>query len=447
MSYDEREDIDMRHRNSTSQGLGPPRFKYFSFVVLLAVLVTIIATIGLSSDSAKLLKTDRAKLLKTAKLQKPEYLEAVTDPTFGTEFVRVTNPERVFLPGVVCGKQVCRHRYSSTQAWNADQSLLLITEGCTDLCFVDGQTYEPQFVRRISGQHDCKWHPRDPDIMVCVHPSGVSSWNPKTKSWKSLWRSDVYSAITFGPYKGNVSADGTMIVLRGLNADKKLVAFAVNLHEAKKYPDILLGGLEGKNHYATISPSGRYVYVAQMTGEGHEPTYIFTTEGKLVQHWPEHHRPGHGDMTIDADGEDVYVGVSKSKPDEYHVIKRRLSDGTVTSLLPYGNASHVSARNIRLPGWVFVTFSGSYKETSELDYPAPYYQEVLALRIDGSGGIRLAHTYGADGPYLAESHASPSPDGSRIIWASNWGKPNASVSAYVTRWRPSVSASLTSVFQ
>ncbi|MFP4537829.1 MAG: hypothetical protein ACLFPA_05960 [Dichotomicrobium sp.] len=406
----------------------------FGQIVLLAVAALAFADISRASDDSK--------LLKTAPLPIPGYLEGVTDPTFGTEFVRVTDPKRAFLPGVVCGRKACRHRYSSTQAWNADQSLLLIVKGCPGLCFLDGRTYEPLFVRQVTDSHDCKWHPRDADIMVCVYPSGVSSWNPRTRTWKKLWRSQDYDALVFGPYKGNLSADGGMIALRGLDAEEKLVAFALDLRAGKKYPDIPLDGLEGENHYATISPTGRYVYVAQMTADGHEPAYVFTIHGKQVQHWPKHHRPGHGDMTIDADGRDVYVGISKSEPDKYNVIKRRLADGAVTSLIPYGNASHVSARNIRLPGWVFVTFSGSYAHTAKLDYPAPYYQEVVALRIDGSGEIRrLAHTYGADGEYLGESHASPSPDGSRVIWASNWGTPGGPVSAFVTTWTPPAFAS------
>ncbi|WP_119060294.1 YncE family protein [Dichotomicrobium thermohalophilum] len=410
--------------------------------LVVAVTITVVAVAQVSRAS------ENRDLLKTAPLPVPDYLETVTDPTFSTTFTRVTDPEALFLPGVVCGPKACRHRYSSTQAWNADQSLLLITEGCPGLCFVDGQTYEPLFVRQVSGSHDCKWHPRDPDIMVCVYPSGVSAWNPRSRTWKSLWKTEDYRALVFGPYKGNLSADGDLIVLRGLDAEGKLVAFALDLRDGQKHPDIMLDGLEGENHYATISPSGRYVYVAQRTDDGHEPAYVFTTDGKLIQHWPEHHRPGHGDMTIDADGEDVYVGVSKSEPDKFHVVKRRLSDGAVTSLIPYSNASHISARNIKLPGWVFVSFSGSYANTRKLDYPAPYYQEVVALRIDGSGEVhRLAHTYGADAEYLSEAHGSPSPDGSRVIWASNWGKPGAPVSAFVTTWNPPKATSRTSEAQ
>ena len=90
--------------------------------------------------------------------------------------------------------------------------------------------------------------------------------------------------------------------------------------------------------------------------------YVFTVDGVELQHWAENHRPGHGDMVIDADGEDVYVGISKDDPDKYHIIKRRLKDGVVTDLAPFGEGQHASLRNIGRPGWVFVTYTGTESE-------------------------------------------------------------------------------------
>jgi hypothetical protein len=161
-----------------------------------------------------------------------------------------------------------------------------------------------------------------------------------------------------------------------------------------------------------------------------------------LQHWTEHHRPGHGDMTIDADGNDVYVGISKADPDKYHIIKRRLDNGTVTDLAPYGEGQHVSIRNINRPQWAFVTYSGSYPDAG--GNPAPFYQEVVALRIDGSGEVRrLVQTHDVKDDYWSETHASPSPDGSQVIWSSNWGRPGGPVADFVARlsWQDSARAS------
>lgn len=374
-----------------------------------------------------------ARLLREPRVSMPAYGQRAVDPVLGTAFVRITEPGRLLAPDMQCDKRYCRHRYSSTQAWNADQSLFVITKGCGDLCFLDGRSFEPLFSRRVSRHHDCKWHPRDHDRMICVFASGIALWSPRLNIWTRILNPSGYGSLEFGPYKGNPTKSGDRVAVRARREDGALVAFVVDIPSGLKHPDIELSGCQGENQYVTVSPTGAYLYVAQLMPSGAEPACVFTIDGKLVQHWPEHHRPGHGDLTVDADGSDIYVGISKSEPDEFHVIKRRLRDGKVTSLIPYSNASHVSARNIERPAWVIVTFQGTYENTLEQRYPTPFYSEVVALRIDGSGQIqRLAQTHSALAEYLTETHASPSPDGTKIVWSSNWGAPSGPVSDFVT---------------
>ena len=269
---------------------------------------------------------------------------------------------------------------------------------------------------------------------ACVFPDGIYIWQPRTNFKTSVYSDGGYTSLQFGPWSGNPSANGNRIAVRALNKENVPVVFAYDISLRKKFSDIKLSDLLGENNYATISPSGRYIYFTQVTNQGSEPAYIFTVDGALVQYWPEHHRPGHGDLTIDADGHEVYVGISKSEPDKYHVIKRRLEDGQVTLLAPYGDAGHASLRSIRRPGWVFLSYYGSYDKVVLQDYPVPFYQEIIALRIDGSGEIRrLVHTRNVEHDYISETHASPSPDGSQIIWSSNWDKAGRPVSDYVAR--------------
>src|SRR5882757_5459290 len=56
----------------------------------------------------------------------PDYLRPARDPASGTVFIRITKPG-ILGNGIVCSTQYCTHRYSSAQAWNADQSLLVIS--------------------------------------------------------------------------------------------------------------------------------------------------------------------------------------------------------------------------------------------------------------------------------------------------------------------------------
>jgi hypothetical protein len=362
----------------------------------------------------------------------PDYLQTVTDPAFGTPFTRVTDPGQQMLPDISCKLAYCTHRYSSSQAWNADQSLLLIANGCSGLCFLDGSTYAPLFHRTIP--NECEWHPVDPALMICVSGNEIYTWDPRLDIRTAVYAFDDYNNLQFGPYKGNPSKDGTMLVVRATNREGTLVAFAYDMSTQRKYPDIDLTNLSGHNGYCTISPSGRYVFCSNETFDGTDIAYVFTTDGVQLQHWTEHHRPGHGDMTIDTDGSDVYVGISKANPDKYHIIKRRLDNGAVTDLTPYGNGQHASTRNINRPGWVFVTYSGTYPEVAGHPSVAPFYEEVVALRIDGSGELRrVIQTRNSKYDYWSETHASPSPDGSQIIWSSNWGRPGGPVADFVAR--------------
>ncbi|WP_244558489.1 hypothetical protein [Tardiphaga sp. OK246] len=362
----------------------------------------------------------------------PGYLAPVVDASLGTTLVRVTTPESPMGNGMVCKRSYCTHRYSSAQAWNADQSLLLIVNGCNGLCFLDGHTYAPLFRRQRGGE--CEWHPQDPELMICVAGRRISRWSPRSNAEDVILETEAYRELQFGPYKGNPSWDGNRIVVRAIGQQGTLVAFAMDLSDRRKFPDIELARIPGKNSYCGISPLGKYIFCQQSLIDFTDQAFVFSIEGDLLQSWTEHHRPGHGDMTVDAGGDEVYVGISKSAPDKYQVIKRRLQDGQVTALAPYGEAQHASMRAIRRPGWVFMSYAGAALAPAGGKKVAPFAQEVIALKIDGSGEFRrIAHTRNAPYDYWSETHGSPSPDGSQVIWSSNWGQRGGPVFDFVSR--------------
>ena len=367
----------------------------------------------------------------------PGYLESILDPTFGTTITRITgvpgdsiigaNPS---LEGV--WSDIARHGYSKRSPWNCDQSLLLLGrhKGTPPMLFLDGQTYEPVFGRRASFT-EARWHVSRPSHMVFIHHNTLGLWNVRTDAIDTLQVFDGYADLHIGPWEGNLSTDGRMIVLVGTH-DQQTVAFAYNLHSKTQHPDLLLPGVDVD--WASASASGKYI-VVNGDWEGHnDQTQVYDLAGQpMGARWRSYGRPSHYDLTLDGEGEDVAVGVSKSAPDEGRVIMRRLRDGRVTVLTDGGYASHASTRNVGLPGWAFVTY-----QNLGPTFP-PYWNEIVAVALAGGMVKRLAHLHAVRTDYEAESHAVPSPDGRRVLFASNWATPADSagdgrpVATYVVR--------------
>jgi hypothetical protein len=252
----------------------------------------------------------KAGVVVTPLMTEPGYLQPVRDPTFGTAYMRVTDPGRQMLPDAACRRTYCTHRYSSSQAWNADQTLLVVVNGCDASCalFLDGHSYRPLFRRTIP--NECEWHPTDARFMICMAGNEVYTWAPRSDAKTAVVRFAGYHDLQFGPYKGNPSIDGHRLVVRAKTRTGESVAFAYDIRTRTKFPDIALSHLVGRNNYCGISPSGQLVFCSQLKLDETNEEYVFTVGGTEIQHWAENDRPGHGDMTIDANHDDVYVGKS-----------------------------------------------------------------------------------------------------------------------------------------
>jgi hypothetical protein len=260
-----------------------------------------------------------------AALVTPEYLVPFIDSMFGTKVVKVTNPNNP-VPGLnITWGKIATHHYSIDQAWNADQSLLIMNKGTSGKLFIDGTTYVP--VMNLKSPGDIRWHRTDPSLMVFLGKAGIGYWNVQTKTTEVLDPLSGYTGANFGENKGNLSDDGTMLAVTATRSDGKKVAFAYDLMTGMKYPDIDMSGWYEVG-WTTISPLGTYVVTySRKTSTSTNQRLIFTLDGQLVQNWPEYERPGHGDFMVDDNGNEIAIGRSKS--DAYRLITRRLVDGSI----------------------------------------------------------------------------------------------------------------------
>ncbi|MFB9052818.1 T9SS type A sorting domain-containing protein [Formosa undariae] len=369
------------------------------------------------------------------KLDKPDYLKSVVDPVFKTKITRITGDVGTKISNTNENwRNIARHGYSVRQPWNADESILYLSKhksssgGWGSSLFLDGQTYEVLGEANVPSSKEVRWHPTDPDLMFLLQNDGIQTWNYKTNQIKTLISYSGYTKSTIGGYTGNFTDDGSKVaVLATRNSDNKEVGFVLDLERGIKHNDIDLSSL--KVDYIMVSSLGNYMVVNGDFGQGNDRTKIFDLNGKQVgAFWSEYGRPSHGDVAVDENGDEVLVGVSKSKPDGGRVIKRRLSDGKVTVLTSGSYAGHVSARALKRKGWVFA-------DTSESTNWTPYLGELLAVKLDGTRVERICNLRKGLVTYDNESQPCPSPSGSRVIFASDWDSGSYPIQAYVVDYR------------
>ena len=362
--------------------------------------------------------------VKIPKVKKPDYLSPYKDPVFGTKVTRISGDPGSLIENIDSRwNSIARQGYSKDSVWNCDQSLIILKrhDGFPSKIFLDGRTYKPVFGRNKLPGTEMRWHPKQADLMFYVNDNEIGLWNVRTDKKEIIKVFEGYSGLSIGPWEGNLSKDGSRVVLVGTSGKQK-VAFAYDIDADKKYKDLIL--TEGKVDWVSISYSGKFI-VFNLRGD---QTQVYDLNGK--KHgalWSEYGRPSHYDLTVDGNGDDIAVGVSKSKPDEGKIIKRRLKDGKVTVLTKSGYGGHTSTRNINRPGWAYVTYQ--YKGPGW----GPYWDEILAVKLDGSLTVkRIVHVHTGGKDYLNQAHAVPSPDGKKVVYASSWdeakGRP---INAYV----------------
>jgi hypothetical protein len=369
----------------------------------------------------------------TPSLAKPGYLASVVDPVFKTTITRITGDPGTPIQGVGGSwGTVATHEYSKDAAWSADQRLLVLkrVQGSpASHLFLDGTTYQPLFAKYSPGR-ETRWHPQIADVMVYLSDNGVAGhWNVRTGSTTPRFTASGYSAAQFGPYEGNLSRDGNRMAMVATRAsDGRRVAFAADLSTGQKSPDIDLAanGISSVD-WASISALGNYVVIFATIDGVEGRTKVFTRDGSLVGSWTSPYLPGHFDLTTDASGNEVAVGAGGSNPFAKKIIMRRLDSGVSTLLAQTSFNQHTSTRNTQRPGWAYHSIHNT---------ESPFDREIYAVKLDGSGAVeRFAHHRSNVTEYNAEPHAVPSPDGRRVLFASNWGG-SRPIQTYVVDVRP-----------
>lgn len=349
-------------------------------------------------------------------MERPGYLQSGPGPAFGYRITRVTDPAE-FPDGEYDVQPYPKHpAWSSDEAYIAIHSYKLI-KGAADYSRVRETLY----------LDEARWAYTEPGVMYGfrnVYDGGERvavefvRLNVNDDAVTPLQRfyltghgggAPEYDGVYLGPWEGNLSRDDRYVVFSARQGDD-LVAMVFDIPGRRVVTSRRFAGIWDRLDWISISPRGDYVLMNWSPPEKDDADPDFTgaideydASLNFVRRLAEQGQ--HGDMGLDAYGDEVYVQLEFG--DRVGVWSYRLRDGAELRLLPDKyNGGHVSCQNYRRPGWCYL----SLRKTG--------FAEVVAVKLDGSGLVNrfVQHRNSAGG----SAYGSPNPSGTRVIFKSDW---------------------------
>jgi hypothetical protein len=365
--------------------------------------------VGSGAASCDGLITDRETHPMSA-LAKPARLSAAIDPEFGTRIVRVTD--------VVAetGGEVIKPMYSTIQAWNADESYLVLYEVDGGHRLYDGKTYE--FIRTLdinpADLEQVYLSPVDPDVIYYADGDALVSYSISKDTETVLHTFEGCGSVSAGEDPMYISWDGQSF---GFLCENTGRAFVYHLDSDEESP-----GVETSYLGPQVAPSGNTVY---LDGDVYDGDMNFLRTLDLYN--PNEHASlgrridGHDTLNIvpyDPGPKGSGVGVLVVFDLQTGASEVIVGEDTGFPYPPSG--THISAVAHQAPGWTAVSIVGN-----DFDGQALLDNELLLADTNTGEVCRIAHhrSHGNDGPqgYWAEPHVSISPLGTRVVFGSDWG--------------------------
>lgn len=358
-------------------------------------------------------------------LARPAPGQAVADPEFGTLLRRITA-----VPPADGENAVIKPMYSTIQAWNADESKLILWHRGRGHELYDGRTYAFERVLPLVSPTDLEqvlWDPVDPDLLY--YPSNYNAVPNLMRYRVSTNGSEVLRRFEFCPEDwGRLLSLGKDPSYLSWGPAERVVGLQCG--NEKFLFDLAARRMLGRatvpsGNAAQPGPSGRLAY---LDGRVYDRSLAVVRTLDLANPY-DHSSLGRSPAT----GHDLYVSVVFDPPrggseaaDAGTVVTHDMETGARRVLVgpatgfPYPpSGTHISTVAHRRPGWVAASAVGHPRAARVLD------NEIVLAHVDSGQVCRVAHhrSWAGEGKwgYWAEPHVVLSPTATRILFASDWG--------------------------
>lgn len=393
---------------------------------------------SLCADSVRPLITDLA-VRQAPRLPEPPARTAFRDPVFHTCQVRLTDRAGDMAAGD--RSRGFKNEYSRVQAFNADETAILIRATAASWYLYDAATLRR--IRRLDfdGPVEPRWDAADPKLLHFIDGTRLFAYDVKTgqrrlvREFADVLRGQKLAAVwTRG--EGSPSLDGRYWGLMAEDENWLPVAFLVYdqvddriaaLRDMRGVP-----GIKDDVDHVGMSPLGNYFVAAfdhycargELGGDA-RPCGLMVYDRDLKNGRNLRRIIGHYDLALDADRREVIV---YQDIDSDQIAMLDLATGRVAALWPIDFSRsaiglHFSGQASARPGWVVIsTHDDSAASHSWMD------DHVFAIELKPSGRVvRLAHTRSLVNPkqehdYWAEPQATVNRGFTRVLFTTNWGR-------------------------
>jgi hypothetical protein len=383
--------------------------------------------------------------------------QSYVDPQYGCTVVRLTGGVSEF--GVAA-----HHYYGTLTSFSADDSkiMLFLDNGSPAIVDTSGNVVVPVNNMPAANTNNYPWDPFNPAVFYYTNGNqfikGTISGN--TVAGTALHTFTGYSSCTI-PDQEDVTDDGTKIWLictpSGGTASQN-VAVLYNLGTDTVISNrLVVGAQEGGWHKIQIFPSGKMFLTGGSLCNGTQ--CIYNTDGAL--YWqPPYNASAHSDVGTDLQGREVLISTANGVDSLNACGAEKWSSLTVVDInakvpvncligappnpkIPAWEMSYRDSANGATGKWVLLSM---FDQGTCPDYScffpqnlittwqtlwAPYFEELVLVRIDGSQIYRLAYTWSRSAEnYWAIPRASISRDGKYLVFDSNFDISNTGSAQY-----------------
>lgn len=375
-------------------------------------------------------------------LSRPSPGSAYIDPSFGTRVVRISDATRV-------NSNIVKTMYSTVQAWNADETRMILYHVGDGHHLYDGRSYE--YISRLNispaDLEQVYWDTGNPDVLRYINrASGVRvqtaggqvtlrgdelmQYNVRTRRYRVVRQLDALCPqgnLTAGNDSQGLDLQSNVWGLRCANQALSHIRSTNTTH-------VMNGSAEYMAPQAF--PGGRFHY--------HRGA-ILNSRLELVRRLDLGNPAEHANLGRTHDGRDAYFAVAFNANNQNRcgngvgsLVMHHADDASCRVLIgpangyPYTlSGTHVNAMSYRNPGWVVISSIGYTTQGDSL-----LEQELVLANTDPRSPqvCRVAHhratgRLGSIG-YFAEPHPVLSPTGTRVLFSSDWSN-SGQVDVYV----------------